>query len=355
LIRIAIMIVVGSGSIFALKKLGYLNLAPIFDAFRRNGAWIGLALLSLAGLLGASAVRFFILIRSLGLPTAFRNVLAANLIGQAIGQWLPGSLAVTEVLRFGVMAGMTPRDDAGRIAPNSGLKGRLGLAIAVDRLLGLGAMFTVGGLAGFFLIARRSIGRGFLAAVIPLSAAMLVLGLLGLAAPFRPYPRLQRLAGRAAGTIPGATSQNESAAPPRGLFRRAAWNLFRLFETLKEFRSGDPRSPSLFILSFASALLNPLILYGAARAAGVSLSFPVILAAVPLTVAAILLPTGIAGYGGPQLLSAGVFPLFGAGPEMVVTACLLQNTIILAGQTLGGAMGLALLAGRTAGSQRKRG
>jgi uncharacterized membrane protein YbhN (UPF0104 family) len=346
-LRIIAMTVIGCGSLWILNKLGWLDLRPIGRAFRREWPWIGLVVASLLGLLLVGAIRFHRLMHAFGAPAPFRDVLAANLIGQAVGQWLPGSLAMTEILRFGVMAGRTGEKSPDDPLEASGPKGRLGLAIIVDRLLGLGVMFAVGGLAGIFLLARNKIDAGFIIAVLFLSAISLILGLIALAAPFRPNHRLQRLAGRAAGMTPAVACENEIApSPPRHLLRRAAWEIFRLLETLKEFRTRENRGAVLLFLSLAAAVLNPLTLYFASQATGFPLSFPVILAAVPLTTAAILLPTGIAGFGGPQLLAAGVFRLLGANPGTAVTACLLQNTIVLAVQTLGGAAGGVLLTKR---------
>ncbi len=346
-LRITAMIVIGIGSLWILHHLGYLNLEPVGSAFRRGGPWIGLVVASLLGLLLVGAVRFYRLMKAFGTPAPFRDVLAANLIGQAVGQWLPGSLAMTEILRFGVVAGIAEEKQPDGAISGSGAKGRLGLAVIIDRLLGLGAVFAVGGLAGFYLLVFNRIGRGFDVAVLFLAAVSLILGLAALAAPFRPNRRLQRLVGRASGSAPASSGDDEAPSPaPGGFFRRAAQGIFRLLETLKEFRVRKNRDFVPLLLSLTAALLNPLTLYFASRAADRPLPFPVILAAIPLTTASILLPTGIAGFGGPQLLAAGVFRLFGADPSTAVAACLLQNTIVLAGQTLGGAVGWALLSKR---------
>jgi uncharacterized protein (TIRG00374 family) len=333
-LRIAVLTVVGGGSLWILKRLGILDLRPLQDAFRREWPWIGMIVLSLLGLLLISAVRFHLLTRTLGFGAPFRDVLAVNLIGQAVGQWLPGSSAMTEVFRFGLMSGWSA--DAGPAAdrPVSGSKGRLGLALLVDRVLGLGAMFVVGGLAGIIVLGRGGASDGFFAVVLSLSMISLALGLLALAALFRPSRFLHRLASRAAGP--------ESPAAPKNVFRRTAWEIRRLLETAKEIRRRRDRAAGLILLSLAAAGLNSLTLYFASLAAGRPLPFPVILAAVPFTLAAIFLPSGIAGFGGPQLLAAGVFRLFGADPGTVVAACLLQNTVVLAVQTLGGGVGLVL-------------
>jgi uncharacterized protein (TIRG00374 family) len=333
-LRIAAMTIVGIVSLWILKRLGLLDLRPLLEAFQGEWLWIGLIVLSLLGLLFVGAIRFYFLTRTLGFRAPFRDVLAVNLIGQAVGQWLPGSSAVTEVLRFGLMSRREP--EAGP-TPNPavfGPKGRLGLAILIDRVLGLGAMFAVGGLAGFFVLFRGGMGSGFYVIILALSAISLILGFAALAAPFRPNRLLVRLAARAAG--------KGSDSAPKNIFRRTAWEVRRLLETSKEIQTDKNRAAWLILLSAAAAGLNPLTLYFASHAVGRPLPFLVILAAVPFTIAAIFLPSGLAGFGGPQLLAAGVFSLFGANPGTVVAACLLQNTVVLAVQTLGGGVGLVL-------------
>ncbi|MBN1938580.1 MAG: flippase-like domain-containing protein [Candidatus Aminicenantes bacterium] len=348
LFRFAAMLIIGVGSLFVLKELGYLDLGAIAEAFRRKGFWIGLVVLSLAGLLLLSAIRFFILAKALRLPVRFPDVLAANLVGQAVGQWLPGSLALTEILRFGVMAKLRVKGEAETVDFGAGPKGRLGLAIIIDRLLGLGAMFAVGGLAGFWLLAvKNQIAPVQALAVGLLSALSLVLGLAALAAPFRSNRLIRKAVLKISGSEP-VRGDDPEASPRgiRGFVRRSARKILQILEAAEQLQSGGNRASVPLLLSLAAALFNPLTLYFASIAAGPSLPFPVILAAIPFTVAAIFLPSGIAGFGGPQLLAAGVFPLFGADPGIVVTACLLQNTIVLAGQTVGGALGVALLSDR---------
>jgi uncharacterized protein (TIRG00374 family) len=215
-----------------------------------------------------------------------------------------------------------------------GPKGRLGLAILIDRVLGLGAMFAIGGLAGFFVLISGGASGGFTAVILALSIISLIMGLVALAAPFRPNRLLVRWAARAAGP--------ESDSTPKKIFRRTAWEVRRLFETSKKIQTDKNRAVWLILLSVAATGLNPLTLYFASHAVGRPLPFLVILAAVPFTIAAIFLPSGLAGFGGPQLLAAGVFSLFGADPGTVVAACLLQNTVVLAVQTLGGGVGLML-------------
>jgi len=333
-LRIAVMTIVGVVSLWVLKKLGFLDLRPLQEAFRGSWLWIGLIVLSLLGLLFVGAVRFYFLTRTLGFVAPFRDVLAVNLIGQAVGQWLPGSSAITEVLRFGMMSGWETKPGPTADPTVFGPKGRLGLAILIDRILGLGAMFAVGGLAGFFVLVRGGMGRVFFAVILALSIISLIMGLVALAAPFRPNRLLVRWAARAAGP--------ESDTVPKNIFRRTAWEFRRLLETSKEIQTDKNRAAWLILLSAAAAGLNPLTLYFASQAVGRPLPFLVILAAVPFTIAAIFLPSGLAGFGGPQLLAAGVFSLFGADPGTVVAACLLQNTVVLAVQTLGGGVGLVL-------------
>ena len=177
-----------------------------------------------------------------------------------------------------------------------------------------------------------------------------------MATPFWSNRLWRRLAARAAGKKSDQTKGETDPAPGlRGLFRRTARKGLHLFETLEETRLRGYRAAAPLFLSLSASLLNAFTLYFASLAAGRPLPFTVILAAIPLTVAAVFLPAGIAGFGGPQLLAAGVFSLFGADPKTVVAACLLQNTIVLAVQTLGGGLGGVLLTEHfTSGSKKSR-
>jgi len=341
-LRLIAMVILGGGSLWIMKKLGLLDFQPLVEAFHQEWLWIGLSILSLLGLLASSTARLFLLVRSFGIAAPFRNVLAANLVGQAVGQLLPGSLAMTEILRFGVMAGFVSETN-----PVSGLsvsipKSRLGLTIIIDRLLGIGAMFALGGLAGFFLLLHQN--SSSLPIIFFLSSASMILGFFALAAPFRPNRIWRRLATRAAGM---KSDQAQAKLNPvsrlRKLYQWTAMKGLYLLETLEEAKLSGNRMLATLFLSFCTALINPLTLYFASLAANRPLPFSVILASIPLTVAAVFLPAGIAGFGGPQLLAAGVFSLFGANPKTVVTACLLQNTIVLAVQTLSGGLGGVLL------------
>jgi uncharacterized membrane protein YbhN (UPF0104 family) len=131
-------------------------------------------------------------------------------------------------------------------------------------------------------------------------------------------------------------------------------NLLLALEMWPGERSPRPLGAAALCLSAATALVNPLTLYFSSTAIGRPLPVLVIFAAVPFTIFAVIIPSGLAGFGGPQLLAAGVFGLFRVDSAVVVTACLLQNAVVLAVQTFLGGVGAALSLDRLRAARRSK-
>ena len=343
-LRIALAAAVGAAFLGLLKALGVLDLSLFRDAFARKDPAIALIAAALAVMTAVALVRYYILLRFVGLKPPAVRVAAAGLISQAVGQWAPGSVAVTEVLRFGLLAGMgAGGTDSEGEAGAAGVKTRIGLSILIDRLMGLGAMFLVGGCAAIGL----HFGGGILvrhdALVFFLGAASLVAGLGLILAPLLtrtgPWAKLARFLAIKASARPAVI---EAPAPKL----RPAARMWRALSSAADLLTGAAARPRRLLvpiaLSLAIPFLNGATLYYAARAVGRPLPLAAILVAVPFTLAAIALPLGLAGYGGPQLVAVGVFGLFNVAPEAVVVACLVQNTVVLAVTTAFGGLGAGI-------------
>ena len=108
------------------------------------------------------------------------------------------------------------------------------------------------------------------------------------------------------------------------------------------------------LISLVLTALNPITFYLSARAIGRSLPLSAILVAVPFTVFSLFLPLGIAGFGGQQLMVAGVFSMFRVSPEVVVASSLVLNTIALATYTLCGGIGAVFAIERMSTARIKR-
>jgi len=350
--RIALAAAVSAAFLGLLKILGVLDLKLFREAFGRRDPAIGLIVGALAAMTAVALVRYAVLLRVVGLAPPLPRVVAAGLISQAVGQWAPGSGAVTEVLRFGLMAGLgggTAKAGAG--ADAAGVKTRIALSILLDRMMGLGAMFLVGGAAAMILHFEGGILVRHGALVFILGIASLVGGLGLLLAPLlartRQWGKVSRFLAIRASAAPAGV---EGRAPKP----RLAARMWRALSGAADLLTGAAARPRRLLLPIALSLAIPFLNAGtlvyAARAVGRPLPLAAVLVAVPFTIAAIALPLGLAGYGGPQVVAVGVFGLFNVAPEGVVAACLVQNTIVLAVTTiLGGlAAGLAFDALRTA-------
>jgi uncharacterized membrane protein YbhN (UPF0104 family) len=340
-VRLALAAAASAAILGLLKVLGVLDLSLFRDAFVRKDPAIGLIAAALAAMSAVALIRYYILLRFVGLKPPVVRVAAAGLISQAVGQWA-GSAAVTEVLRFGLMTGLGSGGEnlEGEAA---GAKTRIGLSILIDRLMGLGAMFLIGGCAAI----RLHLGDGMLvkypALVFILGVVLFVVGLGLMLAPLltRTGPGL-KLAKFLAIKASARPAVAEVPAPKS----RPAARMWRALSSAADLLTGAAARPRRLLAPIALSLVVPFLnaatLYYAARAVGRPLPLAAILVSVPFTIAAIALPLGLAGYGGPQLVAVGVFGLFNVAPEAVVAACLVQNTVALAVTTLLGGLGAGL-------------
>jgi uncharacterized membrane protein YbhN (UPF0104 family) len=345
--RFAALAAVSAAVLALLKLLGILNLRLFGEAFARGNGAIGLVAAALLAMTAVALVRYGLILRLVSFKARAPRVIAAGLISQAVGQWAPGSMAVTEIIRFGLMAGLNDGAEG---------KGRLALSILLDRLLGLGTMFLVGGFAAFYLHLRDGILVKYPALVFSLAVLSVALGLALILAPFLTktpgWRKISRfLAVKASLRPPVVTDPAQ--------FRTRSVRIWGGLSNAVDLLNGAAARPRRLIIPIALSLVIPFLngatLFYAAQAVGHPLPLSVILVAVPFTLLAVLLPLGLAGYGGPQLVAAGVFGLFNVSPETVVAACLVQNTVVLAVTTVLGALsaGLALDRLRAAFAARK--
>ena len=330
ILRVVVLAAVSAAILALLKLLGILNLRLFGEAFARGNGAIWLVAAALLAMTAVALVRYGLILRLVSFQARAPQVVAAGLISQAVGQWAPGSMAVTELIRFGLMAGLNDGAEG---------KGRLALSILIDRLLGLGTMFLVGGLAAFYLHFRGGILVKYPALVFSLAVLSVILGLGLILAPLltitSPWRKLALfLAVKAARRPPVVTN-------PAQLNTRSV-RIWGGLSNAVELLNGAAARPRRLLIPIALSLVIPFLngatLFYAAQATGYPLPLSAILVAVPFTILAVLLPLGLAGYGGPQLVAAGVFGLFNVSPEAVVAACLVQNTVVLAVTTVLGAM-----------------
>jgi uncharacterized membrane protein YbhN (UPF0104 family) len=335
------MALMSVGFLWLLKLAGVLNLRLCLAAFQNKNAGFALTVSTLALLPALGAARSYILLKKISVVTKFSHVLTAGFISQAVGQWMPGSMMVIEVIRFGLVTGMSRhRLNADDMSERDDHPARVGIAFLLDRVLGLGGVFITGALCAVILFVKRDPLIKHSSPLIAMAALSFCVGAVLLMAPFWARNRLLRkfLAGMGADSIP-RNRAGRGAGPFGRILQVLRAGMNALGEASMTWR--DLRLP-LFI-SFALAVLNPLTLYSAAWAMGRPLPILAVITAIPFTLLAILLPLGIAGFGGQQAMAVGAFSVFNLSPETVVAASLVQNVLALIVYTVCGGIAAGIV------------
>ena len=313
--RTALSTLIFATLIYLAYHYHWLQFGRLQSAFLRHGFLLWCDALFLASMSLIAVVRHHWALRVVRVPRPWIHVAAANIMGQGIGQWAPGSMAVSEAVRIIFLLGL-PAGSQGEVGA------RVGIAFASlgDRLLGLGAMFFVGAAACVGLLFTHhevnSVVLEGLAVVYLLGGASLaLLPVFGISAALRPimaYSGSRRgkgIVARGLRTLAGIMNQIEMSS--------MAW---------RARRGAVSVTLGLGVLA---GVLNTLAFACAAVAVEMDLSVLTIAAALPLTVLGMLAPVGIAGLGGPQVMFVVVFGLFGFGAETVVALTLLQAALSL--------------------------
>jgi uncharacterized membrane protein YbhN (UPF0104 family) len=333
-IRLVILLTICFGFLYLMHRLELLRLADILNAFNRRPELVFLLVIVQCFSALVMLVRYASLLRILGISVSLKQVSSATFVSTAVGQWAPGSLAVVELLRLGLMIGShssaVPAKDAG--AEAAGMKARLTIASFADRLIGfLGILLTgfLGSVYLFFNIPPAGDFFGLLSGpgLLLVSSAAGVFAIIVM--PFTVRMKFFRNFSRRM-RIHGPSSQTAG-----GKFWNAA---LRHFETFRHNIDAGSRHPWRLLgplaLSVVSLLLGCLMLNLAARALGESIDFLQIVAAFPLIAVTSLLPLGFAGIGGYQLITASIFSLFAVSPAVVASSGVLQSAVILVVNTV---------------------
>src|SRR5688500_91036 len=99
----AALTTVAGAVLWGLFRVGLVDAERIWTAFARHRALLVLSVGCLLAMSVVSVVRHKVALSAFGVPISWQRVAAANLISQAVGQWAPGSMAVSEVLRIGML------------------------------------------------------------------------------------------------------------------------------------------------------------------------------------------------------------------------------------------------------------
>lgn len=329
--RTAILSAIGVGILLVMNHYELFAFENIARAFQRGGAWVA-GVMAIQGLLAFVLVfRYAMVLRLTGVSVPSSSVFSANFVSNAVGQWAPGALAVTEILRISLMLG-AEKAEGRALSQNAS---RLAVASVYDRFIGFFTMLTVGGFATLVVLEQAvsagqmhaSLENGQFLALASLATLSLTGALAIACMPF--FARLRVVHG----LLDRARAVAGKGLPGKLLGRVQA--LVRMFG--QESFGVAQLLPPVF-LSLCCMMLSCLSLWCAAQATGEPLPLFVIFATFPITAISTLFPLGFGGMGGYQLVAVGVFGLFGVAPAAVSTASVLQNALQLLVNTLLGAV-----------------
>jgi uncharacterized membrane protein YbhN (UPF0104 family) len=321
------MLLVSGIFFFAMRAFGLLSLDEAAAAFRERTGWVLAGAAAQLLTLGLGVVRLGVLLSLFGLSVPMGRIAAATIISQAIGQYLPGSMAATELIRVGLLLGL---GDRGVDAVDADLSARLMLASVLDRVLGLGAMLVFGGLTAFASLVLPGQAVHVPAVVLGFAAVSLVGGAFLLSMP---------LAGRFGRGLTGAGAWGDGGTTLVARLLRRLHGLFRAWVLHADYAARAPGKLVLaIILGAASLPVSCLTVWLPAFGGAAPVPFWPLVAVVPLLSLATVLPLGLAGFGSQQAFAALALAAFGVASGAVVTASLIQNVVALLVQTVVGAL-----------------
>ncbi|MCA2959562.1 MAG: flippase-like domain-containing protein [Silvanigrellales bacterium] len=329
--RTAMLSAIGIAILLLMNHYGLFAFSNIARAFQRGGVWVAAVVSVQVALAFILVFRYGMVLRLTGVKVPSSAVFSANFVSNAVGQWAPGALAVTEVLRISLMLG-AEKAQGRALSQNAS---RLAVTSVYDRCIGFFTMLTVGGFATVFVVNQAvrdgrmeaSLANGQFVALVGL-AIMSLAGSLSIALlPFAARLRVVHIALDRAREAASLHSLKNFLGRVQSLVRTFGHETFGLTQLLPPV-----------LLSLCCMGLSCLSLWCAAQATGDPLPLFVIFATFPITAIATLFPLGFGGMGGYQLVAVGVFGLFGVAPAGVSTASVLQNALALLVNTLLGAL-----------------
>lgn len=322
LARTLVLVLIGFGILFVMNHYGLFRFENISRAFQKGGAWVA-AVVAVQIVLGFVLVlRYGFVLRLTGLNVPTTSVFSANFVSNALGQWAPGALAVTEVLRISLMLG-AEKAQGRALSQNAS---RLAVASVYDRFVGFFTMLLVGGCATL-LVLQQAVSAGKMRASFD-DAPFLALFGLGL---------VSLLSACGIACLPYVARHHVVHSLLENLRTRFGLHLLgtvleRVQVLVRTFGAGSFGLQNLFVpaaMSLCCMVLSCLSLWFAAQALAEPLPLFVIFATFPVVAISTLLPLGFGGMGGYQLVAVAVFGLFGVAPASVSTASVLQNALLL--------------------------
>ena len=332
----------GGAVLYAMAHFDLFDMTYLARAFQTGSTYVALTIASLVTLLFLNVARYLVLLRVFKLNIAFKNSAAATCVSMAAGQWLPGSMAVAEVLRVGLMMGALKKVDSSLHGGGAGIsspRSRIAVASFVDRAIGLFVIFAVGALVSSALVFQQ-LNTPTLKTVefygLCSLAVFTIFASVGVALlpVLARWEILRSLSGKVRSSI---EAKQHSSSDVEVRFFYIIFNfLLKVFSagsslraSLVEGTSNPTKLLAPILVSVSALFFLILSFYLSSLAIGNEMSLFAISAAFPVLALSQLLPIGIGGIGGQQLIAVAVFNVFGISANIVSSASLLQSGLWL--------------------------
>jgi len=339
LIKFIVLFLFSVIAIYFLLHQKIIDINALKNAFNTNKSLILLIAIIQISVCLFMTLRYFSLLKIFKIKTDFQNVLAATFVSNGVGQWMPGSMAFIEVIRIGLMLGADKHLNQKNLDKKEieikenlaelALKSKLAAVSIIDRLIGILVMLGFGLIVSSFIyyqissnlnmIDKANSLKGFLVLTLLLFIAIIMLPFLSKSKVFRKIlSRFERLF---------------LALFKKGFLNKIIRKLFHEINSLLDAIVLGSSKLYLFwkpvFYSIMCVLLSCLGLYLSSVALSNKIPFEVILATISILSIASLLPIGIAGVGGMQIIAAIVFSLFLISPQAASSSQLLQTSVNL--------------------------
>lgn len=294
--------------LYLMQHWNLINFSEVGNSFRKHPKLILCAVLLQILVCFLAAIRYLFLLRVFETSVGLKNVLTSTFIGNAVGQWFPGSLAFIEMIRYGLVLGSTHKLD--HLPTNKA--GRLACASLFDRLIGLYVMFLFGFMSSayvFLRLWRTQHSFDYTFYVVGIVCFVSLISTLFMS--FLPQIVTSSFFNKICSTIP---------------FCKRVQRIF-LSADLQSKKTREYALPLL--LSLAALICMNFSTFFCAQALSGHIPLTAIFSTVALVSISTLLPLGIGGIGGFQLFAAFIYSVFDVSAKVAAHAQLLQNLINL--------------------------
>ncbi len=343
-----------------MDRYNFLQLNSIKKAFLTHSKLIFLIIFLQILICFFSTIRYFSLLKIFSINVDFKNVTAATFVSNALGLWLPGSMAFIEIIRITLMLGAghkfltvekkeetsnqkpistkkshqhptdVPKKLSGvRIKEQLSFRTMLATVSLFDRLVGFWAMLLVG---LFCLLYRFIFYSGIIKnnyEMIGLIFLFLFTFLSFLLITFLPYLSRKILIRK----LFKHKKRFILKIFRRGFLHNLSKKIFSELSSVLDATAVGGKKLNCFLppifYSLICVFLQAISMYYSAIAIANFIPFSAILATISILALATLLPIGFGGIGGVQFIAAVSMSFFGISPNSAASAQFLQTALNL--------------------------